>query len=113
MANDRANVFSMSGLPGGSRVVQERRISILRQNQMGITEFMPEISGAQCGRVGVRDVRTPGDCFEHRQVGRARFMEAGEQAVNETNGSLGGNKEVRPTVRGGEPTVGIHSLIHI
>src|SRR5215217_8935381 len=76
---------------------------------MQVPELVPEIASLQGFGVGDFEVlparcgegawgRVSGEGLEHRQVGRAGFVQAGQHGVHGTYASLRGDVEVGPTL---------------
>jgi len=59
------------------------------QNQVQISEFVPEVALFECFAVGEFQVGAPGYCFQHGQVRGERLMQAGEQAIDGAYTALG------------------------
>src|SRR5436309_13440259 len=68
----------------------------LRQNQMQIPEFVPEVALLQRFTVGDLEMFQARESLQHGEVGRAWFVQAGDHGIHGAQPSLRGDYQLCP-----------------
>ena len=72
----------------------------LWQDEVQVTEFVPEIALPQCFLVSDLEVGAPGKGLEHQQVRSAWFVQPCQQRVYSSDAATGRHYHLRPTFTG-------------
>ena len=72
----------------------------LWQDQVQVAELVPEVTLAQGLAIRGPEVLASGESLEHRQVARARLVQAGEHRAHGPDGALGRDDQPGPALAG-------------
>ncbi len=72
------------------------RVVTLRQNQVQVSEFVPEVALLQRLMIGDFEMFQAGEGFQHGEVGCTWLVQAGEQSIDCTQSSLWRDEQICP-----------------